>query len=208
MSSYTANIPQPGDNPSDSQDQLLQNFQTLNTIYGSSGDHYPWTNTTPTEGNKHAKVTLPGLPTANAPGNAIPNPSSGNCTVFSQTRNSQTTPFVTRDGLVPAAPLTNIWPLMPIKAYAQLSVTALNVVTINDSYNITSCVASSAGKTLSFTLTNAMRTTNFGIIANCTGPVGIACNPTPNTTTTFTVQIGGEGLSAFTGTVYVIVLES
>jgi len=31
MTTYTANIPQPSDNPSSSQDQILQNFQTLNT---------------------------------------------------------------------------------------------------------------------------------------------------------------------------------
>lgn len=31
MSTYTSNIPQPGDNPSQSQDQILQNFQSIST---------------------------------------------------------------------------------------------------------------------------------------------------------------------------------
>jgi hypothetical protein len=31
MSSYTSNIPQPTDNPSSSQDQILQNFQSIST---------------------------------------------------------------------------------------------------------------------------------------------------------------------------------
>lgn len=34
MSTYTSNIPQPGDNPSQSQDQILQNFQSISTVNG------------------------------------------------------------------------------------------------------------------------------------------------------------------------------
>jgi hypothetical protein len=34
MSTYTSNIPQPADNPSDSQDQILQNFQSISTLIG------------------------------------------------------------------------------------------------------------------------------------------------------------------------------
>lgn len=32
MSTYTSNIPQPTDNPSSSQDQILQNFQSISTL--------------------------------------------------------------------------------------------------------------------------------------------------------------------------------
>jgi hypothetical protein len=173
MTSYTPNIPQPGDDPSDSQDQILQNFQTLNSLYGTSGDHYAWTNTTPVEISKHAKVTFPGLPTVNAPGNAIPAPIAGNCALFSQTRNSQTTPFLTRDGLVPVAPLTNIWPLMPIKAYAIFTLVAgpypANIAPV-DSFNITNPIVETNPSTnvtvLTFTMVNACRTTNYGIYYN------------------------------------------
>lgn len=172
MTVYTPNIPQSGDNPSNSQDQILQNFQTLNSVYGTSGDHYPWTNSTPGEGNKHAKVTLPGLPTANAPGNAIPAPLAGNCTIFGQTRpgSGQTYPYLARDGLAPTAPLTNIWPLLPIKAYVTFDtdpsvVSPTNIGPI-DSFNITSPVVQTNGAgvfTWTFTITNACRTTNYSV---------------------------------------------
>ena len=174
MSVFTSNIPQPGDNPSFSQDQILQNFQTLNTVYGTNGDHYPWTDTNSTEATFHAKVTMPGLPTSSAPGNVLPTPAAGRDAIFSQTRNSQTTPFLVRDGLVPTAPLTNIWPLMPIKAYINFTlVGGAGNATINDSYNITGpAVVSSDGGGFGKTtiqITNAMRTTTYGVIALSTG---------------------------------------
>lgn len=177
MTVYTANIPQPGDNPSFSQDQILQNFQTLNTIYGTSGDHYAWTNVNASEQAKHAKITMPGLPTASAPGNVIPAPAAGNDAIFSQTRNGQTTPFLTRDGLVPVAPLTNIWPLMPIKAYANITlIGGVGVATVNDSYNINTTtnpptVSGDGGAfaKVTFTLINPMRTGTYGVLATSSG---------------------------------------
>jgi len=116
MTSYTPNIPQPGDDPSDSQDQILQNFQTLNTAYGSSGDHYPWTNTTGTEGRKHAKVTLPGLPTANPPGNLLPTPAVNEGVMFAITNGSITRPFWRRDNT------TQNYPMAPLWAFGQCSI--------------------------------------------------------------------------------------
>lgn len=116
MTSYTPNIPQPGDDPSDSQDQILQNFQTLNTGYGTTGDHYPWTNTTPVEGRKHAKVTLPGLPTANPPGDIIPTPGLNEGVQFGLTTASITRPFWRRDNT------TLNFPMVPIWAFGQSSV--------------------------------------------------------------------------------------
>lgn len=168
MTIFTPNIPQPNDDPSASQDQILQNFLTLNSAYGTAGDHYAWTNTNAPETRKHAKVTLPGLPTTSVPGNTIPAPTANDCAIFGQTRDSQTTPFVTRDGLVPAAPLTNIWPLMPVKAYATFqSVVAGGVQNIIplDSFNINTSIVQTAGfpVTFDFTLTNACRTQNYGI---------------------------------------------
>lgn len=166
MTVYTPNIPQPGDNPSDSQDLILENFQTLESLYGTSGDHYSWTNTNPPESAKHAKVTLPGLPTATAPGNVLPTPSSGNCAIFAQTRDGQTTPFVARDGLVPITPVTNAWPLLPIKSYASFSITGAAAGSILDSFNISGGVVSTVAgiNTITFSMINAMRTaTSYGI---------------------------------------------
>jgi hypothetical protein len=113
MSSYTANIPQPADDPTQSQNQILENFQSLNTIYGSSGDHYPWTNTTSAEGSRHAKVTLPGLPTTNAPGNAVPTPGNNELVIFAVTSGGETKPFYRRDTMTVNAPLA------PIIAFAR-----------------------------------------------------------------------------------------
>ncbi len=175
MPSYTPNIPQAADNPSNSQSQLLGNFQTLESLYGTSGDHYAWDNTNPAETAKHAKVTMPGLPTATAPGNLLPTPASGNLAIFAQNRNGQTTPFLTRDGLVPTAFVGNIWPLLPIKAYVLFSsvstvITPTNIVP-TDSFNIgpsgAPIVAQTqvAGSTVwTINLINACRTSTYGII--------------------------------------------
>ena len=74
---FNANIPQPSDLISVSQGQILINNQQLNSVYGTAGDHYAWDNADPGEQNRHAKVTLPGLPSANPPGNALPAPAAG-----------------------------------------------------------------------------------------------------------------------------------
>lgn len=138
MTVYTPNIPQPGDNPSNSQDQILQNFQTLNTMYGSSGDHYPWTNTTPTEGFRHAKVTLPGLPTANAPGNALPTPGVGEGDIFAITTGNVTRPFWRRDNLAGVPQYT----MLPIRAFG--SFVGATGGTLGTSSNLT-CARTGAG---------------------------------------------------------------
>ena len=54
MPVYTVNIPQPGDNPSGSQDQILQNFQVLNTAF--SQDHGAYNSGTQ---GQHNQVTFP-----------------------------------------------------------------------------------------------------------------------------------------------------
>lgn len=189
MTVYTSSIPQPQDDPSDSQDQILQNFQTLNSAYGSSGDHYPWTNTAVATTRKHAKVTLPGLPTAGSPpGDVLPGPLAGNCAIFAQTRDNQTTPFVSRDGLAPTAPLTNIWPLMPIKAFATFTTVTTGpgpeVQTINQQFNVTSI--SRTGNTYTVTMSNAMRTTDYGVLVLKGGVGGLTTSYTIVNTTTFT----------------------
>ena len=97
MPTYTTNIPQPTDDPSDSQDQILENFQTLNQLYGTDGDHYPWTNQTAVEGSKHAKVTLPKLTTTNPPGNVIPTPTSNEVVIYATQNGGKTRPYYRTD---------------------------------------------------------------------------------------------------------------
>ncbi len=53
MPTYNNAIPQPGDDPSQSQDQILQNFQVLDTAFKVDHDAY----NDPNEG-KHKKVTF------------------------------------------------------------------------------------------------------------------------------------------------------
>ena len=188
MTVYTPNIPQPGDNPSDSQDQILENFQTLQTLYGTSGDHYSWTNTTPTESTKHAKVTTPGLPTATAPGNVLPAPTSGNCSYFGQTRGSQTYPYIARDGLAPVAPLTNIWPVVPIKAYASGTITAANAGSLSDSFNLT-FTSVTGGNSITLGITNAMRTSNYGVLITTSASAVGSTYYSSRTTTSCVINI-------------------
>lgn len=209
MTVYTPNIPQPGDNPSDSQDQILENFQTLETLYGTSGDHYSWTNTAPGESSRHAKVTFPGLPTASAPGNTLPTTTLGSAAMFGQTRDNQTTPFLTRDGLAPTAPLTNIWPLMPIKAYASFNVTGSSTGAILDSFNISSAVVSTVAGvvTVTFTITNAMRTvTDYGVLISLNSSITTASKYfyTVTNATTFAISITNVAVFPFRFTATVI----
>lgn len=171
MSSYTPDIPQSGDDPSNSQQQILENFQTLNSLYGTTGDHYSYTNQTAAEKSKHARVTLPALPTSNAPGDVVPTPGSDNCAIFGLTRDSQTTPFLTRDGLASPTPadFVNLWPLMPIKAFANVTVVLTAgptyTPTINESFNITSIVIANPGPEATITMTNQVRTQNYAVLA-------------------------------------------
>lgn len=62
MPVYNNAIPQPTDDPSESQDQILQNFQTIYTVVGQ--DHMDFN--TATEG-KHKRVTFPVGPVAGQP---------------------------------------------------------------------------------------------------------------------------------------------
>jgi hypothetical protein len=207
MTVYTPNIPQPGDNPSDSQDQILENFQTLQSLYGTTGDHYSWTNTNATESTKHARVTLPGLPTATAPGNVLPTPGAGNCAIFGVTRSAQTTPYLARDALASPTPadFVNIYPLLPIKAYARLSITSANVVTVDDSFNINGTpTASSSGRNITVTLLNSMRSANYGVLTTATG--GVVANAFSVNANTISVVL--TGATAFTGVLTVVALES
>lgn len=53
---YTNNIPQPTDNLSASQADILENFSQLDIQYGSSGDHVAFT--AGTNNGKHKKATM------------------------------------------------------------------------------------------------------------------------------------------------------
>lgn len=98
MSIYNPNIPQPTDDLSDSQGQLLQNFNKADTSFGT--DHYRFSDLTVNNGY-HQRVTLPG----NAP---APTPAANYGALYAVTAASRTWPYWRRDGStadMPASPI-------------------------------------------------------------------------------------------------------
>ena len=61
MTDYNPNIPQPTDNLSTSQGQMLNNFTKLDTIMGN--DHYAFSDTSLGEEGLHKQVTYPAVKT-------------------------------------------------------------------------------------------------------------------------------------------------
>jgi hypothetical protein len=158
---FTPNIPQATDDPSVSQGQILSNFQVLNNVYGTIGDHYPWTDTNGGEIGKHAKVTFPGLPTATAPGNVLPTPLAGNNAMFGQTQSGITMPYYRRDGF------TTTYAVSPIKAYVSCIVTSTTAGTILDSFgfNLTSITTTGVTTKIVLHFINPMRNaTSYGML--------------------------------------------
>ena len=72
---YSPNIPQPGDFPSQSQDQILQNYQYLN-VFGAR-DHYMPTSSGTANTGTHKQVTLSNI--------AAPGFAGGNSALFANT---------------------------------------------------------------------------------------------------------------------------
>lgn len=147
---YSPNIPQPGDDPSQSQPLILANFQQLNIQYGTAGDHIEWTASS--QNGKHKKVTLRDQ-SASLPLTAGLN----EMLIYSNTQSGITWPYYTRDNIA------TVIPLSPIKTYARLTMQgANNNPTIIDSFNVTS-VTASGGNVYLVTMTNALLNTNYGI---------------------------------------------
>ncbi len=69
--SFNPNIPQPSDELSDSQGDILTNFSTSNTSFGI--DHYPFADLTANNG-KHKWVTTPLTPGGTHPATAVNEP--------------------------------------------------------------------------------------------------------------------------------------
>jgi hypothetical protein len=65
MATYDPNIPQPGDNISKSQGQILDNFTALNTIFNF--DHFTWNDSVTANQGLHRKVEFPATNTVSAP---------------------------------------------------------------------------------------------------------------------------------------------
>lgn len=149
---YTPNIPQPTDDPSQSQSLILANFQNLNNQYGLNGDHVAWTAVS--RQGQHKKVTW-----FDQTG-SIPAPVADSVVAFAVKNGAITMPYYKRD-----ASATQ-FALSPIKAYASLSISNVPVTTISDGFNLNVVSTIGGGTfTINMQFIDAMRTaTSYGIL--------------------------------------------
>lgn len=169
---YNPNIPQANDRIADSQPVILQNFQSLNTIYGT--DHYPYDDAS-TNATKHKHITLPDQ--AVAPG-VLPTPAASNCAIFSTTVAANTYPLLRKDGT------TTNYQLMPIKAYALF--TAVNLLNPTSLFtlpyaNVSAITRVSQG-IYQITFIDPLPSVNYGAITVIQGNLGNSTNILRNTT--------------------------
>jgi hypothetical protein len=196
--SYTPNIPQATDDPSESQPLILANFQQLNTQYGTAGDHVEWTASS--NNGKHKKVTW--IDQSASP------PSAGlnEMVAYAITQSGITMPYYKRDNVA------TVFPLAPIKAYASFtSITGGGTqnITPDDFFNITSpIVQTGGGLDFAITLTQACRTSNYGVLFFSNSPtnVGLGFGYTISTSSLFHITSPYNALTARRMTV--IVLET
>lgn len=101
MTTYTSNIPQPSDDPSQSQDQILQNFQSLNTA--NSVNHIAYNDA---DEGKHKFLQMPeqgSAPTTAADEGAVYTKVSNSTTELFWRRESNGTEVQLTDGTPTAA---------------------------------------------------------------------------------------------------------
>lgn len=192
---YSPNIPQATDNPSNSQPLILENFQQLNTQFGTDtadgtgGDHVLF-NAVLNNG-KHNRVTLLNQSGAVA---GVTQAAPNQNLIYGVTNDGTTMPYYTRDNL------TTVYPVSPIKAYASFtSLLANGNITPNDSFNMAPSgapviVQNMSGSTVTWTITliNACRTVVYGVVAyyGALGPINITREYYAITSTSvFTISI-------------------
>jgi len=156
--SYNSNIPQSTDFISVSQQDLLNNFSSMQTTYNT--DHYGFNPTTNIGFHKH--VTMP-----NDPGN-IPAPGIGFCAYYGVTTLSQTYPTFKRDNT------GTIYQGMPIKAYAYF--TAANPAVSNFTLpyaNIAAITRGTSGGNVFYNVrfVDPFPNTTYGAMGSVFGPV-------------------------------------
>ncbi len=194
MSTYIPTIPQPGDDLSDSQPQILGNFTKANSSFGI--DHYPFADATINNG-KHKQVTWvdqsAAIPAA---------PSSQAVIAYSDTISMITMPYYKRDSVATQ------FPLAPIKAMAKVvSTGALGLQTVvpTTSFNITSVTRAAAGQ-WTFAITNPMRTASDYLVIPFVEGVPGTINFGVITASSFILNIGA--VLTVGQTLNVLVLES
>lgn len=154
--SYNPNIPQPTDNISTSQGQILTNFSTANTYFGT--DHNAF-NAASNQGI-HKQVNLvdqtASLPSVNAG-------AAGLVTASKLTSNSWITPAWRFN---PGGGIVNV-PMAPIRAMAACTVSG-GSVTIISSFNVSGISYSSAGRYVVTLSQNIPFTSiSYAVIGSC-----------------------------------------
>jgi hypothetical protein len=160
MSIYNPNIPQPTDELSDSQGQILQNFQKADSSFGT--DHYRFSDLTVNNGF-HQRATFPG----NAP---APTPAANYGAIYAITNgSSETWPYWRRDGG------TADLPAIPIRLFGEF--TTNPVVLRPNGFGITGITFIALGR-YRVDFTTAFPDTNYKVLAQMelgTPPLAALC---------------------------------
>lgn len=153
---FTPNIPQANDIISQSQLLLLNNFGQLNVKYGTSGDHFAFDNNNADETNRHAKVTLPQLPTPSgtSPGNSVPTPPLSSGVFYVKAALSQSIPYYRKDNT------TVDFPALPIRAMGRF---LYNGGAVGTSFNLSKTSGDNTN-TQTFSFTENMPDANYLIL--------------------------------------------
>lgn len=188
MTTYNSAIPQPTDLISNSQSQILGNFDQLNTQFAI--DHTAFNTGSGNGDGFHKKVTLA---TKNTPG-AQTDPSSA---IYSASGTASTVAelFYKNQNAT--------YPLSHIKAWGVFS---SNTPSLTQTYNVTSITRSAGGQYTVTLASNAVSSATFGVLATCQmqnnfgigGIVGVASLGYGGGVGTF--QINVRSLTAATGT--------
>jgi hypothetical protein len=192
---YNPNIPQAGDVISQSQPQILTNFQQLNQVYGDpnpagdpNSDHFPFDDAS-ANARKHRKVRLPD--SSSTPYTPVANEG----VVYARTdSDSQTYPFWRRDTL------TTDYPLLPIKVFGEFSTNPIALTP--NSFGINNVVSAGQGR-WQVNFTETFPDTNYSVyVSQNNGATGVPLgfpNYALKTTTSVQVQLirqDGTGFSA------------
>ena len=181
---YYPNIPQPGDNPSQSQDLMLQNFSGINSW--TNIDHIQFQDS---PAGTHKQVTLPVNATITAP--------TGLSSVIS-TVPGTANPSISQ--LIYNLPSLTI-PLSVIRAFAVFPGNGSGAVTPSNSYNVASINTNSGSWTSTITLSSGATTgTQYLVLSSSSfgvaGEDQIIVNYNVLSATQFTLRTVNAALNA------------
>lgn len=176
MTTYNPIIPQPTDNLSTSQGQILGNFTQLNTQFAVN--HTAFNTGSGNGDGKHKFVTLPG--TSSDPFT----PLTAEGIVYTKTATSITKLLYVNERL------TSLYLLNCVKAWGVFNGATVGTNAPTDGYNVTSVQRTGVG-TYVVTMTIALPNADYAVIASGQTPsnFGTAASPGISTRTTTTFQI-------------------